>query len=272
LVSFKGGAFRSQIPEDAVAEARYLTAEQIERIRHTLTQLSIAFETTRVGDSVFISTKGKAAHSSKPHEGINAIAPLATALATIDWQPSAAASAVYYLNDLVGTGIYGERFGNLAYQHEFMGRMTLVPTQVTTTAQGDLSVFVNIRRPLGKSANDLSQAIEQTLRQWQAQRKINIDQKEIYIGEPLWVKDAPHVPILLNVFEHFTHLQNPQPIAIGGSTNAKLFPNAVSFGPSMPGTEYTGHSEHEFITQEQFILTIKMYTAAIVEIAGTAQQ
>ena len=59
-----------------------------------------------------------------------------------------------------------------------------------------------------------------------------------------------------------------KPIAIGGSTNAKLFPNAVSFGPSMPNTEYTGHSEHEFITEQQFRLTLAMYTAMMVDIAG----
>lgn len=268
LVSFKGGEFRSQIPEDAVAEARNLNAEHIEKIRYELAKYNLQFETTRVGDNIFISAKGKAAHSSKPREGTNAIALLAAALGTIDWQPSAAANAVYYLSDLVGTGLYGEQFGSIAYRHDFMGPMTLSPTVVKKTADNKLSVFINIRRPFGKEAEQLTDEINQTLEKWQAKRKITINRKEISIGDPLWVKDAPHVSTLLNVFEHFTGIENPQPIAIGGSTNAKLFPNAVSFGPSMPGTEYTGHSEHEFITQEQFVLTIKMYTAAIIEIAG----
>lgn len=268
LLSFKGGEFRSQIPEDAVAEAKFLNALQIEQIRQTLSTLKVQFETTRVGDSIFISAKGKAAHSSKPQEGVNAVALLATALGNIDWQPSAAAHAIYYLSDLVGTDIFGNNFGSTAYTHEFMGPMTLSPTVVKKVSPNELSVFINIRRPFGKSFEQLNKEINQTIEKWRAKRKVTISRKEISIGDPLWVKGAPHVRTLLNVFEHFTGIANPQPIAIGGSTNAKLFPNAVSFGPSMPGTEYTGHSEHEFITQEQFLLTIKMYTAAIIEIAG----
>jgi dipeptidase D len=79
--------------------------------------------------------------------------------------------------------------------------------------------------------------------------------------------DAPQIDTLLEVFEHFTKIKNPQPISIGGGTNSRLFPTAVSFGPAMPGEEYTGHSEHEFITADQFILNLKMYTAVLVELS-----
>lgn len=57
-------------------------------------------------------------------------------------------------------------------------------------------------------------------------------------------------------------------MSIGGGTNAKLFKRAVSFGPSMPGKAYTGHSEHEFITQEQIKLNLQMYTAMMIEVAN----
>jgi dipeptidase D len=56
-------------------------------------------------------------------------------------------------------------------------------------------------------------------------------------------------------------------VAIGGGTNSRLFPNAVSFGPAMPGTVYSGHSEHEFITVKQLMLNLQMYTAVMVELA-----
>jgi len=41
----------------------------------------------------------------------------------------------------------------------------------------------------------------------------------------------------------------------------------VSFGPAMPGKVYTGHSEHEFITEKQLLLNLQMYTAVLVELA-----
>jgi dipeptidase D len=62
-------------------------------------------------------------------------------------------------------------------------------------------------------------------------------------------------------------MAHPQPVAIGGGTNSRLFPNAVSFGPAMPHTVYTGHSEHEFITEKQLLLNLQMYTAVLIELA-----
>ena len=38
------------------------------------------------------------------------------------------------------------------------------------------------------------------------------------------------------------------------------------------GTEYTGHSENEFITMKQFVLNLKMYTAVLVEMAAVKSQ
>jgi dipeptidase D len=87
------------------------------------------------------------------------------------------------------------------------------------------------------------------------------------LTEP-WVQAAaPQVPTLLSVFSHYTGQRQPKPVSIGGGTNARLFPNAVSFGPAMPGAVYSGHSEHEFITVKQLMLNLEMYTAAMVELA-----
>ena len=40
---------------------------------------------------------------------------------------------------------------------------------------------------------------------------------------------------LLDIFKHFTGDKDAELVSIGGGTNAKLFDNALSFGPSMPG-------------------------------------
>jgi dipeptidase D len=74
--------------------------------------------------------------------------------------------------------------------------------------------------------------------------------------------------VLLNIFRFYTGLRDAQPISIGGGTNARLLPYGVNFGPAMPGQEYTGHSEHEFMTREQFEKNLEMYAAMLVELAG----
>lgn len=119
---------------------------------------------------------------------------------------------------------------------------------------------------MGKSAELLTTQTQAALDAWQAKHQVKLAKLQMYFGEPLVVKDAPHVKPLLDIFSHFTGIKDPKPKSIGGSTNAKLLPNAVSFGPSMPDTEYTGHSEHEYISVKQIKLNLAMYTAMIIEL------
>ncbi|MGI9288285.1 MAG: hypothetical protein ACR2P1_23070 [Pseudomonadales bacterium] len=172
---------------------------------------------------------------------------------------------VAYINELVGTGIYAEKFGAIAFHDEFMGPMTLASTVVKNTDKG-INVFINLRRPKGKATNVLAQQTQAALSDWQQRHQVKLEDISTSWGDPLVVDDAPHLATLLDVYSHFTGLKDPQPVSIGGSTNAKLFPEALSFGPSMPGAEYAGHSEHEFIAREQFLLNLKMYTAVFVEL------
>ena len=62
-------------------------------------------------------------------------------------------------------------------------------------------------------------------------------------------------------------MAHPQPLAIGGGSNSRLFPNALSFGAAMPRTVYAGHSEHAFLTEKQLLLNLPMYTPVLIELA-----
>src|SRR6185312_10041383 len=109
--------------------------------------------------------------------------------------------------------------------------------------------------------------IESAVNAWQ-QAHVKLSEVQIQLSDPWVQKDAPQIGTLLNVFSYFTGAKHAAPAAIGGSTNSRLFPHAVSFGPAMPGMVYTGHSEHEFITRDQLLLNLQMYTAVLVELAG----
>ncbi|MEG1325108.1 MAG: peptidase dimerization domain-containing protein, partial [Janthinobacterium sp.] len=212
-----------------------------------------------------VTALGVSAHSSKPEDGVNAISMLADALAVQPWQGTQAADMLSFLNELVGTGIHGERFGQIAYRDGFMGPMTVAPT-VLKQDGGALELNINLRRPQGKTAAVLQQQVTAAFDGWKARRQVPAA-LQVQIGEPWLQTDAPQIPTLLSVFAHYTGMAKPQPVAIGGGTNSRLFPNAVSFGPAMPHTVYTGHSEHEFITEKQLLLNLQMYTAVLIELA-----
>lgn len=266
IAAFKGGFFNTQIPEDAQAVIANATPalEKLIRARgdrHEGMTYAFAWQDA----NLTVTAKGVSAHSSKPQEGVNAVSMLADALAVQPWPNTTAGAVVNYLNDMVGAGIHGEKFGNIAYRDSFMGAMTFVPTVIRQQDDG-IEVAINVRRPQGKTIDQLTNEINAALAQWQG-RRVALANVRIGVREPWVLKNPPQLPTLLSTFSYFTGMKDPKPVAIGGGTNSRLFPNAVSFGPAMPGKKYTGHSEHEFITTEQLLLNLQMYTAVLVELA-----
>lgn len=264
---FEGGYFGSQIPEDAKAVIDNANIGLLEKLMvKAQSYQGVNFDFTLKDNRLTITALGKSAHSSKPHEGVNAIPYLADLLAEHRWPNNGAGTLVNFINDNIGLGLEGKKFGNIAYKDEFMGPMTVSPT-VIKQHKNTLELNINIRRPKGKSAKQLRAEITQAIASWKLQHLAELTELDHQIGEPFVQSDAPHIDTLLSVFTHFTGLEDAQPVSIGGGTNSRLFPGAVAFGPSMPGKKYTGHSEHEFITKAQFDLNLKMYTAAMIELA-----
>ncbi|QYK00018.1 dipeptidase [Shewanella psychrotolerans] len=267
LLTFSGGSFASQVPQQATATLINIDANLLEKIKQrSELQRGMRYQFISDGDKLTIMADGKSVHSSTPEDGVNAVTHLAAILAGFSWPKNQASLTQSFISQMIGLGVYAELFGDIAYSDDFMGKMTLAPTVVNSTEKG-AEVVMNLRRPLGKSAELLERQTQEALKEWQQAHGVTLQQVETYWGEPKLMDKAPHLTTLLSVFGYFARVKAPKPIAIGGSTNSKLFPNALSFGPAMPGVEYTGHSEHEFITHEQFMLNLKMYTAAFVELA-----
>ena len=276
IASIRGGAFRTQIPGEAEALIERAGPDLAPRLRAAIDpawEVTFEFEADGAGGRggpgggrLRVRAHGLAAHSSMPREGRNAITHLAALLGTHAWPPTPGGRMVALINDLVGTGDHAERFGDLAHAHPFMGPLTLALTTLDAGPHGSLTAGLNVRRPVGRSRTEVEAAIRAALDGWRERTGARLD-AAVQIGEPYHVESAPHVPILLGVFRHFTRDPDAGPIAVGGGTQARLLPNGVNFGPSMPGAVYTGHSDHEFMTADQLRLNLTMCTAALAELA-----
>lgn len=264
-----GGAFVSQIPEDASVRVHNASAEAIATLRANAAELSdVEVQIEELADNeVLVRVKGTSAHSSEPESGVNAIAHLGAVFNDLELATNADGQALLFINELIGLDLYGKQFGDIAYSHDFMGPMTVAPTLIER--QNDtLTLSVNLRRPEGKPESQLRTEINNALNRWQRRHQVELAAVDIEIGTPMLLDDAPHADALLSIFKHYTGDEQAEFVSIGGGTNAKLFNNAVSFGPSMPGKAYTGHSEHEFMTPEQLRLNLKMYTAMMVTLGN----
>ena len=263
-----GGAFKSQIPEDASLVLHNANNALVNQLKTKAKQLNkVEFNFTEQNNAMVISVKGMSAHSSEPESGVNAIAHLAELFDGIALENNSDGQLIKFVNQLIGLDLHGKQFGDIAYKHDFMGPMTVAPTVIERSGN-KLTLAVNARRPVGKSEDVLKQQIETAVNQWQANNNVTLESIDTVIGNPMLLDNAPHAQKLLDIFKHFTGDEKADFVSIGGGTNAKLFDNAVSFGPSMPGKRYTGHSEHEFITLEQLELNLRMYTAMMIELGN----
>ena len=263
-----GGAFKSQIPEDASLVLHNANERLIDSLKAKAKTLSdVEFNFEEQGKGLKISIKGMSAHSSEPESGVSAIAHLSELFKDVALENNSDGQLIKFVNQLIGLDLHGKQFGDIAYKHDFMGPMTVAPTVIERSGN-KLTLSVNARRPVGKNESVLKQQIETAVNQWQANNNVTLESIDTVIGNPMLLDNAPHAQKLLDIFKHFTGDEKADFVSIGGGTNAKLFDNAVSFGPSMPGKRYTGHSEHEFITLEQLELNLRMYTAMMIELGN----
>ena len=269
LLSLSGGEARTRVPAEAEAVVEGADPELTAALRAGIDpSRGVQFDLEPNGERLTLRAHGVAAHSSTPWEGRNAITHLAALLARREWAPTPASRMVGLIDDLVGTGDLAERFGDLACRHAFMGPLTLVLTRLYPLEGGGLEACLNIRCPAGRSRQQVATAARTAVEAWTGRRGGPQPGCRIEMGDPYYVESAPHVPVLVDVYRHYTGQHDAGPIAVGGGTQARLLPNGVNFGPSMPGAAYTGHSDHEFVTVEQLRLNLMMQAAMLVELTA----
>ena len=269
LVSFTGGEARTRVPAAAAALVEDAPPDLAAALRAAADPACGVAIDIEAGDGRLTArARGVAAHSSTPREGRNAVTHLAALLARRDWPPTPASRVLRLVDELVGTGDHGERFGDLACEHPFMGPLTLVLTELNPCDDGGFEASLNVRCPAGRDPDDVETAVRTAVAAWARRHGGPAPGVRLRLGAPYYLESAPHVPILVDIFRHYTGQGDAGPIAVGGGTQARLLPNGVNFGPSMPGAVYTGHSDHEFVTVDQLRLNLTMQTAMLVELAG----
>lgn len=226
-----------------------------------------SIDVVKQAGSVEVKVTGASAHGSRPEEGVNPLPRLALFL-----QESATVTggnqyskAIKYLNDLYGTGYLGEKLG-VGYGDEFMGPLTMSPTLIREK-DGKLEVTANVRMPRGSTPEKLTQAVNEKINAWAAMNQATI---EIDYQQGDWMARDPKgawLSTLLNIFGDNTGLE-AKPVPTAGSTTAKLMPNAINFGPAMPGKKYTAHNAKEFKEVIDLDADMQMFTEMLVRIGN----
>ena len=268
IIAMTGGKATNQIPSVSVAT---LVSDNPAELAASLQQAGNDYARRNGGNfkvsaqvdgkNVKLTVTGVSAHSSEPESGVNPVARMLELIHSVDGKIALKhnhiTDAAGYAADNWGLDYLGGKLG-VGYADDFMGPLTTSPTFVGLDDKA-FRLAVNLRAPKGKAPEALKAQIEQKLNAWNTQAKVNVNftyslDKPMYRNpEGEWVK------ALLAVATENLGMQHKFGTS-AGATSVHDLPNGVQFGLARPEEKYTGHTDGEFKTVEQFLLDLQIVT------------
>ncbi len=250
------GQFLTQVPGEASMTVLPAKGQAIESLRAEIERIGLeeiaklgggrfALTVRSAGPRLYVKARGHAVHSSEAELGDNALWLLARVASRLDAAANPVTEMLDLVNEMFVEDHFGEKLG-LAHDHPTMGALLVIPTLLHTKDDA-ITLGVNMRRPAGRTKAEMERMLDAALDRLKA-RAPTLRSPERWVGEPALADTRGIlVPTLMRIYREVTGDTEAQPVSIRGGTYARLFPGAVSFGPSMPGRGYTGHGPDERI-------------------------
>jgi succinyl-diaminopimelate desuccinylase len=280
VVSLKGGERANMVPDRATLHVRFPQAEA-GRIQAFITAQTQSFlkanpaaklgplrvlgkqEEDHLVDAELVFL-GKSAHGSLPFDGHNAVLDALKFIGYLEL-PSQPLVAYARFVDAACSDLFGNGLG-IAHEHHFIGKTTVNLGIIRLYEQG-AEGKVNVRNPLGLTIPEAVERATRVVKEASRSLGVKIQCERGGKGvEPLFVDPAKNRFFISSLQEAYETITGKEPKleAIGGTTFAKAFPNAVSFGPVMLDEEKElAHQTDEHITIDHLLRNTKIYGYAI---------
>ncbi|PIB68786.1 dipeptidase [Pseudomonas sp. 2822-17] len=268
IIAMTGGMATNQIPSASVAT---FVSEKPAELAASLQNAGTAYAKRNGGDfevsakvvgkDVKLTVTGVSAHSSEPEAGINPVARMLELIHNVDGKIALKhnhiTDAARYASDNWGLDYLGGKLG-VGFSDDFMGPLT---TSLTFVGLDDnaFKLAVNLRVPKGKSPEKLKAEIAEKLSAWDKKTKVNVD-FTYSVAEPMFRNpEGEWVKALLAVASENLGMEHKFGTS-AGATSVHELPNGVQFGLARPEVKYTGHTDNEFKTVDQFLLDLQIVT------------
>lgn len=222
-------------------------------IANKLEEMGIEF-TSSLKSSLFASkadyiVRGKAAHGSVPHHGVNAVSHAITAMdGVID------DDFVEFYNRTIGTTYNGEKLG--CYAEDEYGKIA-VNVGLCHYENGQFEVRINSRLPFTIDTSTMVKQIENTVGE-----NVKVDLKSSADGFKM-DENSKMIKALMKAYSEVTGDTESKPICSAGGTYAREFKNCVAFGPEMNGYgEMIIHEPNERISLKAIEAIFDIYFKA----------
>ena len=215
---------------------------------------------TKSGDVLELQASGVAAHASLPHLGENAISKLMEQLYEMDEAGEITCALARFYHEKIGMGIYGEKM-DLDISDE-SGRLTM-NIGTARTKDGVITMQMDIRHPISWTCETIRDLVQSQLEPY------GIRVTDISIARALFMDlKSELVTTLLGVYREITGDLESKPLAIGGGSYARAIPNAIGFGPVLPGRPWLAHQKDEHVRLDDLHTMTRIYAHAIAALVG----
>ncbi|HUT26269.1 MAG TPA: Sapep family Mn(2+)-dependent dipeptidase [Sumerlaeia bacterium] len=222
---------------------------------------------------VHVTFLGKSAHGSTPEKGHNALIDALQYLPALPELPEPLARAAEFLgrscepHDGSGLGI--------AAEHEYLGKTTGSLGILKMDKRGATAI-VNVRPTYGQTSDMVLEKARAAVAAWANDAGLEADVSfNNAPKEPLYVDPKKHPDLIQSLQRAFSRVTH-DPAALrtmGGTTFAKAFRNAVSFGPVYPAQEKNlAHQADECLPIRHLVRNVKIYGAALILLAADLEK
>ena len=268
IISMTGGLATNQIPSVSVVT---LVTDKPAELAASLQKAGTEYAKRNGGDfevnakvdgkDVKLTVTGVSAHSSEPESGVNPVARMLDFIHSVDGKIALKhnhiTDAAHYAADTWGLDYKGGKLG-VGFADDFMGPLT---TSLTYVGMDDktFKLAVNLRVPKGKSPELLKTEIADKLAAWSKKNHVAVN-FDYSIAEPMYRNpEGEWVKALLAVATENLGMKHEFGTS-AGATSVHELPNGVQFGLARPEVKYTGHTDGEFKTVDQFLLDLQIVT------------
>lgn len=213
---------------------------------------------TETDGKTIVEAVGASAHGSTPHLGENAAVKLLNAVRDNEFGGDFQ-QLMDFILEKIGTETNGKSLG-VYFADEETGETT-VNLGIVEYDGNNLKFTLDVRYPKNADAEVVDDMIINHINSYTFDVLKKTNAKLLYVP-----KDSELITKLVKVYEAETG-QKEEPIAIGGGTYAKEFPNMVAFGPQFPGDADVIHQPNERVEIDKLMKSIQITAAAMYELA-----
>ncbi|PKL24553.1 MAG: hypothetical protein CVV47_08925 [Spirochaetae bacterium HGW-Spirochaetae-3] len=211
-------------------------------------------------DRAVLLARGRAAHSSRPDLGSNALVALCRAISLLGRNTIAAFVTERIVGDYLTSGLE-IRNGREEVVGECIGPATISP-DIARTDESSFHIGINIRTSFGQGLDDIAAAFC-----CEASRYAFSFRLEQFMPAILVRRDQPFMQDLAAAYEARTG-ERGEFLLAPGSSYAKALPNHVAFGPILPTMTDLCHQADERLSLEEIRSITAIYAEAIASISA----